>query len=260
MNQLAEDVKIMKLYIGTSGFGYKAWKGKFYPNDLPAESMLSFYSEHFQSVEINNTFYRMPTPALFANWIKEVPLNFKFAVKAPRQITHNLKLKNSEKALAQFSSAVDTLNGLSGPLFFQLPPTFKKDVGRLREFLALRSEKYQWAFEFRHQSWFDSEVFDLLAEHHIALCIADTDEDPTPFVSTADWGYLRLRRFIYSDADLRKWVKRIHEQKWQHAFIFFKHEDEAKGPVAARKFIDMGSRAQVIPRRKVTKPLKKRSL
>jgi uncharacterized protein YecE (DUF72 family) len=230
----------MKLYVGTSGFGYKAWKGKFYPKDLPEKNMLDFYGKQFQAVEINNTFYRMPTPSLFESWSKEVSVNFKFAIKAPRIITHNLQLKDAAGALAQFSGAADTLGSLLGPLFFQLPPFLKKDLGRLREFLALRGSPYRWAFEFRHPSWHDSPVFDLLAEHQTALCIAETDEGQTPFVSTADWGYLRLRRSLYRDPDLKEWLQRVQKQEWKHAFIFFKHEDEAKGPIAARKFIEMG--------------------
>jgi uncharacterized protein YecE (DUF72 family) len=230
----------MNLYVGTSGFSYKEWKGPFYPEDLPDKQMLHFYGERFRSVEINNTFYRMPKASMLEGWLAEVPADFKFVIKAPQQITHRQRLKDSGDALSYLLGVAGTLKERLGPLLFQLPPFLKKDLPRLRDFLALLPPGCRAAFEFREQSWFDAEVFDSLRERGAALCIAEADNDlDTPFVSTADWGYLRLRRPDYGDKELKTWGERVLQQTWRDAFIFFKHEDEGKGPQMAKRFVEL---------------------
>src|SRR5256885_12103626 len=191
----------MDLYVGTSGYSYKEWKGAFYPEDLPDKQMLRFYGERFRSVEINNTFYRLPKASVLEAWAAEVPPEFKFVLKASQRITHMQRLKDAGDSVAYLLNVAGTLQERLGPLLFQLPPYLKKDAPRLREFLALfRPSHPNAAFEFRHQSWFDEEVFGLLREHRAALCIAEAENDlEIPMVSTADWGYLRLRRPDYGN-------------------------------------------------------------
>lgn len=220
----------MRTLIGTSGYSYPAWKGAFYPTDLPAKKMLGFYATRFASVEINNTFYRMPSSTTMEGWAREVPDTFTFAVKAPQRITHQLRLKNAGEALAALLAATELLAEKQGPILFQLPPFMKKDVPLLQAFLAEMPRRCHAAFEFRHPSWFADEVYEALRAAGAALCVAEGDKLETPLVATADWGYLRLRREDYVDGDIRKWAKQIAEQPWQQAYVYFKHEDEAKGP------------------------------
>jgi uncharacterized protein YecE (DUF72 family) len=232
----------MDLYVGTSGYSYKPWKGKFYPKDLPDREMLSFYGEHFRAVEINNTFVAVPKPSVLEGWAAGVPDGFQFALKAPRQITHLRRLNNADEPLTRLFDAADVLADKLGPFLFQLPPTLKKDVLRLRTFLALIPTHVRAAFEFRHPSWFDDEVIGLLREHRAALCIADEDDElDVPFVATTDWGFLRLRRPDYPAAMLKSWVKRVKAQTWASAFVFFKHEDEANGPRLAKQFLKLAA-------------------
>src|SRR3954470_23393301 len=227
----------MNLYVGTSGYSYKEWKGTFYPGDLPDKQMLRFYGERFGSVEINNTFYRMPKASVLEAWATEVPKNFRFVLKAPQQITHIKRLKEAADSVAYFLKIGAVLKEQLGPLLFQLPPYLKKDLPRLREFLALLPRERRVAFEFRHESWFDEETFALLREHQVALCIAEAEDGvEVPFVSTANWGYLRLRRPDYTDDDLKARMEQVRQQGWKDAFIFFKHEDEGKGPEMAKRF------------------------
>jgi uncharacterized protein YecE (DUF72 family) len=230
----------MNLYVGTSGYSYKEWKGTFYPEDLPDKQMLRFYGERFRSVEINNTFYRMPKASVLEAWAAEVPADFKFVLKASKQITHVHRLKEAGDSVSYLLKVAGTLKERLGPLLFQLPPFLKKDAPRLREFLALLPTDRRAAFEFRHQSWFDTEIFGLLRDHHAALCIAEAENDlEIPFESTADWGYLRLRRPDYGEAELKEWSERVRRQDWRDAFIFFKHEEEGKGPEMAKRFLDL---------------------
>jgi len=232
----------MSLYVGTSGYSYKEWKGSFYPGDLPDKQMLRFYGERFRSVEINNTFYRMPKESVLESWANEVPADFKFVLKAPQRITHMQRLKDTDDSASYFLKVSRVLKERLGPLLFQLPPFMKKDLPRLREFLTLLPTNPPSAFEFRHQSWFDEEIFALLREHQIALCVAEAEDGvEVPFVSTADWGYLRLRRPDYGDAELKSWITRLQNQPWRDAFIFFKHEDEGKGPLMARRFLELAT-------------------
>ena len=230
----------MNLYVGTSGYSYPAWKGSFYPAKLPARQMLRYYAEHFRAVESNDTFYRMPTVSALEGRATEVPAGFKFVLKAPQEITHRKRLKDVAEPVAEFLEAASVLKGRLGPLLFQLPPNFKKDSSRLRDFLALLPRRRRIAFEFRHPSWFDEDVFGLLRRRGCALCVADTDDGPdVPFVATADWAYLRLRGTDYSDRELKAWLKRIRNQDWRDAYVFFKHEDEANGPRLAKRLLEL---------------------
>jgi uncharacterized protein YecE (DUF72 family) len=230
----------MNLYAGTSGYSYKEWKGPFYPKDLPNKQMLRYYGERFRSVEINNTFYRMPKAAVLEAWAAEVPPDFKFVIKASQRITHFQRLKEARDSVDYLLDTIGVLKERLGPVLFQLPPNLPKDAPRLRDFLALLPPERRLAFEFRHQSWFDEEIFDILRKHGAVLCIAEAENDlKIPFVSTADWGYLRLRRPDYGDRELEDWITRLKEQSWRDVFVFFKHEDEGKGPLMAKRFLEL---------------------
>jgi uncharacterized protein YecE (DUF72 family) len=232
----------MNLYVGTSGYSYKEWKGPFYPKKLPAQQMLPFYSEHFRTVEINYTFRRLPTAALVDAWASAVPAEFRFVLKAPEQITHTKRLKDPGDSVAKFVAIAGQLKERLGPLLFQLPPNFKKDVPRLGAFLTLLPFELRVAFEFRHPSWFDDEVFDMLRDQRVALCLADADDGlNVPAMATTNWGCLRLRRPDYDNEALQTWVKRVRDQDWQDAFVFFKHEDEGKGPQLAKRFLELAA-------------------
>lgn len=201
--------------------------------------MLRFYGARFRAVEINNTFYRMPKESVLEAWGSEVPSDFKFVLKAPQRITHMQRLKDAGDSVAYLLKVAAALKERLGPLLFQLPPYLKKDLPRFRDFLGLLPRQPGAAFEFRHQSWFDPEIFDLLHQHQAVLCIAEAENDlEIPFVSTADWGYMRLRRPDYGDAALKAWAKRVKQQQWREAFVFFKHEEEGKGPEMARRFLE----------------------
>jgi uncharacterized protein YecE (DUF72 family) len=232
----------MDLYVGTSGYSYKEWKGRFYPAKLPAKQMLPYYSKRFRTVEINYTFRRMPTASVLDSWAGAVPADFQFVLKVPEAITHKKRLKDAGDSVSKFLEIAGKLAKRLGPLLFQLPPTFMKDAPRLRVFLALLPPERRVAFEFRHPSWFDDEVFGLLREHRAALCIADAEDDlEVPVVATTTWGCLRLRRPDYDDAALKRWVKQVRNQDWQDAFVFFKHEDEGKGPQLAKRFLELAA-------------------
>ncbi len=229
----------MTLYTGTSGYSYKEWKGPFYPEKLPAKRMLAFYATQFQSVEINATFSKVPERSVVEAWAAGVPADFRFALKAPQRITHFQRLKGTAETLASFLEIAKTLKKRLGPILFQLPPNFKKDAPRLREFLALLPARMRFAFEFRHMSWFDDETFALLKKRRVALCIAEAEGDlKVPFAATADWGYLRLRLPDYSPTALKAWAKRMKELQWNDAFAFFKHDDDCKGPGLAKRFAE----------------------
>jgi uncharacterized protein YecE (DUF72 family) len=232
----------MNFYVGTSGYSYPKWKGTFYPKELPTKQMLRFYGEQFRTVEINYTFRRLPTASVLQTWAGAVPADFQFVLKAPEQITHRQRLKDAADSVANFLDTAAKFKERLGPLLFQLPSNFKKDVPRLRTFLALLPWQRRVTFEFRHPSWFDDEVFELLRRRHIALGIADAEGDlEVPVAATTDWGYLRLRRPDYSTAALKTWVKRVQKQPWQDAFVFFKHEDKGKGPQLATRFLELAT-------------------
>jgi uncharacterized protein YecE (DUF72 family) len=231
----------MKLFVGTSGYSYKQWKGHFYPEKLSDKEFLNFYGTKLNAVEINNTFYQMPKEAAMQHWAEQVSKGFAFSIKASQRITHIKRLNDVGSETEYLIRTARTLGEKLGVLLFQLPPNMKKDSARLDAFFKPLSGDVRIAFEFRHESWFDEETFALLRTHNASLCIADVDDDGlhVPFVSTANWGYLRLRREHYTPAELKKWHKKVNEQKWNAAFIFFKHEDEAIGPKLAMQFLNL---------------------
>jgi uncharacterized protein YecE (DUF72 family) len=230
----------MGLYAGTSGYSYKEWKGEFYPEKIKPDEMLAFYATQLPTVEVNNTFYRMPRADMLRTWAEKVPAKFRFVVKASRRITHIKRLKNVEDEVAFLFDNLEALETKLGVVFFQLPPNFKKDLERLSAFLDILPPA-RVAFEFRHESWFDDEVYAALREKDCALCLADTGDEglDVPLVSTAGWGYLRLRRPEYRKKDLEKWLSWIGKQKWKDTYVFFKHEDAGGGPVMAKKLLEL---------------------
>ena len=221
------------ILVGTSGYNYPEWKGSFYPSDLAATKMLPYYASKFPTVEINYTFYRMPTPKLIAGWRAQVPPEFRFTLKAPKRITHDKRLRAAdvESSVSGFLTAASELGPQMAALLFQLPPNFKKDVGLLKEFLALLPPKTTAAFEFRNASWLEDDVFDALRARNIALCIADSESRETPLVQTADYAYFRLRDEGYGEADIAKWTETATHAAAtaRDVFVYFKHEDEGKG-------------------------------
>jgi uncharacterized protein YecE (DUF72 family) len=210
----------MDLYCGTSGFSYKAWKGPFYPEKLPANRMLEFYSEQLPAVEINNTFYRMPRKSVLEGWAAKVPDNFRFAVKASRRISHNKQLDDCDEEAAYLFGAVASLGTRLGAVLVQLPPYARADVGKLETFLALVPDRVPVAFEFRHASWRTDAVMEVLTEHGAAWVTVDNDgAEPPELPATASWTYLRLRAADYPDARLRAWRERC--DAFERAFVFF---------------------------------------
>ena len=228
----------MRVLAGTSGYSYPQWKGSFYPEDLPASKMLAHYAGRLPTVEINNTFYRMPKPEVVRAWAEAAPEGFSFVLKSPRQITHVKRLAaDSADSVRRFFEVGAELGAKRGPALFQLPPFLKQDVARLAAFLDLLPADVRAAFEFRHESWFDDEVYAALRARGAALCIAEDEDLATPLVPTADWGYLRLRRQDYDGAAVRVWAERLRAQPWQDAWVFFKHEDEGVGPRLAAELL-----------------------
>jgi len=228
------------LYVGTSGYSYKEWKGSFYPEKLAAKDMLPYYAERLKAVELNNTFYRLPQLSMVESWKSQVPDNFRFSVKASQRITHFKRLKEAEEATKLMLDTVTALGEQLGVVLFQLPPNMKKELARLDSFLRILPENIKAAFEFRHPTWFEDDVLDLLKDHNRALVASDTDDLPCNRIDkTAGWGYLRLRRVNYPEAELKEWVKRIKAQKWSDTYVFFKHEDEATGPKLAAQFASL---------------------
>jgi uncharacterized protein YecE (DUF72 family) len=226
----------MRIRAGTSGFSYAAWKGRFYPPKLPASQMLAAYATRLPTVEINATFYRMPQAKTLASWREAVPPTFVFALKGSRRVTHIHRLDDVAEEVAFFYRTVAELEGTLGPVLWQLPPSAKKDLGRLRAFVELLPRGGRAAMEFRHESWLAEEALTVLADAGVALCIADDEEHSTPVVATARFGYLRLRRPDYDAAALARWAERVRSLAWEEAFVFFKHEEEARGPDYALRF------------------------
>ncbi|MEX0789105.1 MAG: DUF72 domain-containing protein [Anaerolineales bacterium] len=230
----------MNLWVGTSGYSYKEWKGKFYPAGIPDGDMLRSYAEQLPSVEINNTFYRLPKAEVLEAWAGQVPANFRFVLKASRRISHNKRLREVGDETEYLYRTAGVLGRRLGVILFQMPPNFAKDLPRLQAFLELIPTGQGAALEFRHASWFDDEVFDSLRARGCALCYSDTDEDPVGrLVSTANWGYLRLRKSAYSKKALTDWVKQVHSQGWEGAYVYFKEEEEALGPKLAMRFLEI---------------------
>jgi len=234
----------IEIFVGTSGYGYKEWKGKFYPEKILPKEMLRFYSERLRTVEINNSFYQMPTERILSSWAEQVPEDFIFAIKAPQVITHLKQLRNVGEELKYLFRSLSVLDRKLGPVLFQIPKSFRADRPALEAFLDLIPDEISCALEFRSPTWLSIEILNLIRKKGCCLGIMDTDENPAKdIISTTSWGYLRLRRSDYTDADLTQWRERIIAQRWQRAFVFFKHEDEAKGPELALKFQGLVNRA-----------------
>jgi uncharacterized protein YecE (DUF72 family) len=214
--------------------------GNFYPERLAAKDMLRFYASRLPAVEINNTFYRLPKETVLRSWSEQVPAEFRFVLKASQRITHMKRLKDAADEVEYLFRVANALGSNQGAMLFQLPPNLRKDDDRLKSFLSLLPNDRRVAFEFRHPSWFDDEIFAELRQHNCALCLSDTEESETSeIIPTASWGYLRLRRAAYGTADLVSWKERIRRQGWDHAYVFFKHEDEGIGPKLAAEFLAM---------------------
>jgi uncharacterized protein YecE (DUF72 family) len=225
------------LWIGTSGYNYPEWKGTFYPSGLSPAKMLPYYSERFPAVEVNYTFYRLPTANVVSAWAGATPPTFRFALKAPRRITHIAKLRDCQPLLKAFLDAASVLGRQLGPVLFQLAPTHKKDLPALRDFAASLPPHARAAFEFRHVSWFDPDVLDLLRSRNLALCVSDSAKLHAPVEVTADYAYFRLRDEGYSPDDIRRWAGVIGERTagCSDVFVFFKHEESGKGPELAQQ-------------------------
>lgn len=230
----------MRVYVGTSGYDYKEWKGAFYPEDTPAKGMLRAYGERLETVEINNTFYHLPTENVLKSWAEQVPADFVFSLKASRRITHIKRLRNVESESEYLFRTLSLLGERLGPVLFQFPATFKVDPLRLASFLDLIPEGPLCAFAFRDPSGLADEVLDLLRGKGCSLCLEDTEEAPVEkIISTASWGYLRLRRTDYTEADLRQWANRVLSQEWEQAFVYLKHEEEATSALNALRFREL---------------------
>ena len=220
------------ILIGTSGYNYPEWKGNFYPSDLPNSKMLQYYSERFATVEINYSFYRMPSEKVLEGWAETAPDGFAFTLKAPRRITHDARLRECEDMIQSFGTRARTLGPELGVLLFQLPPSLRKDLGVLDAFLDWVPPDIRVALEFRHVSWHSDDVFEGLGKTNVALCIADSERMTTPIVATANFGYLRLRDEGYQESDIERWGETIleHDSDWNDVYVYFKHEEEGKGP------------------------------
>ena len=230
----------MRYLVGTSGYNYPEWRGSFYPEKFPTGKMLAFYADHFNTVEVNYTFYRIPTPPLLEGWAKGTPETFTFTLKAPRRITHDSKLQRCEDLTQTFCRTARTLGAKLGTLLFQLPPTFKRDDAVLGGFLELIPDGMRAAFEFRHPSWLDESVFAALRRRNVALCVADSDKMSTPVVATADYAYFRLRDEGYQRPDIERWATVIKSQSVPgDAFVYFKHEEQGKGPEFAKMLMEL---------------------
>jgi len=231
----------VKILAGTSGYAFKEWKGNFYPQDLKDDRMLGYYASKFPAVEINNTFYRLPRENVLREWAAQVPETFTFALKASQRITHYARLKEESASLVDFLLKNTALLGdRLGPILFQLPPNLQKDVSRFRGFLGLLPADRRYVFEFRHESWFDDEVYAAMRERDIAMCIAEQEDFRCPVVSTSTWGYLRLHKLDYNSGELVDWAKCVTGQQWQQAYVFFKHdetENHGSGPPAVATFV-----------------------
>jgi uncharacterized protein YecE (DUF72 family) len=231
----------MNLRAGTSGFAFKEWKGPFYPEKMKDAEMLAFYSSKFPSVEINNTFYRLPRESVLADWASQVPEHFTFAIKASQKITHFTRLKPESYDAADYLLRTTAVLGARlGPILFQLPPNMKKDLERLNSFFARLPTDRRYTVEFRHESWFDDDVYSALRDQNIAMCAIEQPDFKSPVIATADWGYLRLHRFDYDEPMLSEWAKLVKSQAWTDAYVVFKHDEGVgSGPPAVGAFIKL---------------------
>jgi uncharacterized protein YecE (DUF72 family) len=233
-----------RVRVGTSGWNYPEWKGTFYPADMKPAAMLPYYTARFDTVEVNATFYRMPTDKVVKGWAAVAPESFAFVLKAPQRITHFARLRDVDESVRMFCDVARALGPRLGPLLFQLPPNFKKDVDRLADVLYMVPPDLRMAWEFRHDSWFADDVYERLRSRNAALAIVEDEDRVTPTVATADWGYFRLRAVDYTDARLAQWVKTIRTigARWRDAFVFFKHEERGTGPELAQRLLGLLAR------------------
>jgi uncharacterized protein YecE (DUF72 family) len=232
----------MRLLAGTSGYAFKEWKGAFYPDDLKDDAWLGYYASKFPAVEINNTFYRLPKESVLRDWAAQVPEQFTFSIKASQRITHHARLKpECADTLDFLLRNTSVLGSRLGPVLFQLPPNMKKDLVRLRGFLGLLPSGRRFAIEFRHESWFEDDVFTALREHDVAMCLAEQEDFKCPVHATASWGYLRLHRPDYDAGALGEWARCVAAQTWSDAYVFFKHDEDGgggSGPTAVTAFVE----------------------
>jgi uncharacterized protein YecE (DUF72 family) len=241
------------IFIGTSGYQYKEWRGSFYPEKLSEAKMLAFYAEQFSTVEINYTFNRVPTEAVLAKWQEQTPDTFKFTLKAHRRLTHS-KVLDTE-LLQLFVERANVLGAKLGVLLFQFPPTLKKDFNYITRLIEELPEGTRAAFEFRHTSWFEDDLYQRLRARNLALCIAESESLSTPVVSTADYGYLRLRMENYSSKDIGAWANKIRAMAdWKDTFVYFKHEDAGTGPKFVRQLMQYLNPQENTPKRKKSEP------
>jgi uncharacterized protein YecE (DUF72 family) len=229
----------MRLRAGTSGYAFKEWKGPFYPDKMKDAEMLAFYASRFPTVEINNTFYRLPKESVLVDWASQVPEHFTFAIKASQRITHHARLKPESADTVDFLlKNTAALGERLGPILFQLPPNLKKDLERLNTFFERMPRDRRYTIEFRHESWFDDDVFAALRNHNVAFCVSEQPDFKTPVVSTASWGYLRLHRLDYDAPMLTEWARLVKSQGWDDAFVYLKHDEGVgSGPPAVTTFI-----------------------
>jgi uncharacterized protein YecE (DUF72 family) len=225
-----------EIRIGTSGWHYKHWIGRYYPQDLKPANMLAHYVRDFDTVELNNTFYRLPLESAFDTWRESAPPGFVFAVKGSRFLTHMIKLKDPERGLTNFIPRAERLRSKLGPILWQLPPRWNLNLERLEEFLAKLPRRHRYAFELRNETWMTEEVFALLRRYNAAFCMYELAGYHTPFEITADWTYVRLHgptqfkyQGSYSDAQLAAWAERIRE--WSRTldaiYVYFDNDDSA---------------------------------
>jgi uncharacterized protein YecE (DUF72 family) len=229
--------KAPQVWVGTSGYQYPEWRGKFYPEELSTAKMLGYYAERFSTTEINYSFRRIPSEKALMDWAARTPERFRFSLKAPQKITHFAKLRECSETLRFFCKQIQILGTKLGPILFQLPPTLKSDTALLGDFLGHMPKGTRAAFEFRHESWFQDAIFTALQRHNAALCIADTDHLATPFYKTADFLYLRLRRVDYKPRELALWATKLSESGTKEAFVYFKHEESGVGPRFGQSFL-----------------------
>ncbi len=226
----------MNLFVGTSGYSYKEWRGSFYPEKMQPSEMLAYYADRFRAVEINSTFYRMPNEKMLVDWAAQVPDGFSFVLKTSRKVTHQMRLRSVDEEISYLLRTMSVLGAKRGPMLVQLPPNAKKDLNRLGSFLGLLPDEWRTAMEFRNASWFEPDTYELLRERNVALVATDTEGGGAPLVGTADWGYVRLRGEAYDDSALGGWAARLRESAWKDLYLFFKHEEDGVGPELASRF------------------------
>ena len=219
-----------RILAGASGYSYKEWMSNFYPEKIKPDEMLSWYAGRLPTVEINNTFYRTPKTSVLEAWAAATPPGFRFAIKASRRITHIARLKTETvgEPLGWLYENLAALGTKRGPVLFQLPPNFRKDLPRLAAFLQMLPKDHGASFEFRNETWFDDDVYEALKAAGAALCLSEREDNaPPPLVETAPWGYVRLRLEHYTDDDLRAWAKRLEATSWREIDVYFMHEPTA---------------------------------